>query len=143
MIAETHQQEGMDEETFERHVEKIENFNFDRSTRIIKKRDKHKYWYAWKKVTKWLKHKRVSEQYLQETMGSYNVKRAVKKWRARTETTIAARGAYEKFHEKNNHNLKYAVWIRLLSKFQREKALVMKCHQLAKKFDNRGKLSAF
>ena len=65
MISETHQQEGMDEETFERHVEKIENFNFDRSTRIIKKRDKHKYWYAWKKVTKWLKHKRVSEQYLQ------------------------------------------------------------------------------
>ena len=64
MIGETHQQEGMDEETFERHVEKIENFNFDRSTKIIKKRDKHKYWYAWKKVTKWLKHKRVSEQYL-------------------------------------------------------------------------------
>ena len=35
MIEETQQQEGMDEETFERHVEKIENFNFDRSTRII------------------------------------------------------------------------------------------------------------
>ena len=37
MISETHQQEGMDEETFERHVEKIENFNFDRSTRKVQK----------------------------------------------------------------------------------------------------------
>ena len=96
----------MDEETFERHVEKIENFNFDRSTKIVKKREKHKYWYAWKRVIKWMKHKRVSTQYLAEQIGSYNVKRSLKKWRARTDTTIAARGAYEKFHLKNDHNLK-------------------------------------
>ena len=124
-------------------MKKIEKFNFDRSTRIVKKRDKHKYWYAWKHVTKWLKHKRVSAQYLQETMGSYNVKRAMKKWRQRTEVTLAARGAWEKFHHKNNIAIKKAVWIRLLNKYQREKHLVLKLHQIARKYDNKGLLSGF
>ena len=131
------------DENHVRHVKKIEKFNFDRSTRIVKKRDKHKYWYAWKRVAKWMKHKRVSTQYLQETMGSYNVKRSLKKWRQRTEVTLAARGAWEKFHYKNDLAIKRAVWIRLLNKFQREKALVMKCHTVSNKFDNRNLLSAF
>ena len=98
MIEETHQQEAQVDETHVRHVKKIEKFNFDRSSRIVKKKNQHKYWYAWKHVAKWMKHKRVSTQFLHEQMGSYNIKRSLKKWRQRTEVTLAARGAWEKFH---------------------------------------------
>lgn len=143
MIEMTHSQENHDEETHARHVKKIEKFNFDRSTRIVKKRDKHKYWYAWKHVAKWMKHKRIATKNLQDTMGAYAIKRSIKKWRARTEFTIKCRGMYEKFHGKNDHAIKRDVFYALLSKYQREKALVMKLHTIAAKYDNKNALSAF
>lgn len=107
------------------------------------KKEKHKYWYAWKHVTKWLKHKRMSTAKLNEAMGSYGAKRCIKKWRARTEVTIKARAAYEKFHLKNDRTLMRNVFYQLMSKYQREKALVVKLHTVARKYDNKNLLSAF
>lgn len=60
MIEMTHQQENGDDEAHRRQVKKIEKYNFDRSSRLVKKRQEHKYWYAWKRVVKWMKHRRVS-----------------------------------------------------------------------------------
>ena len=75
----------------------IQKQNITRSARIVSKSAKHKYYMAWKNVTRWLKHKRVATANLLEAQSSYAVKRLVKRWRARTEVTVAARAAYEKF----------------------------------------------
>ena len=76
-------------------------------------------------------------------MGAYAVKRSIKKWRGRTEATIRARGAYEKFHYWNDIRIKRNCFIQLMSKFQREKALCMKMHTVSRKYDNKNLLSAF
>ena len=76
-------------------------------------------------------------------MGAYAAKRALKKWRARAEFTVKCRGMYYKFHGKNDHAIKRDVFYALLSKFKREKLLVMKLHTMTAKYNNKGKLSAF
>jgi hypothetical protein len=38
----------------------IQKQNITRSSKIIGKEQKHKYYMAWKNVVRWLKHKRVS-----------------------------------------------------------------------------------
>ena len=75
----------------------IQKQNITRSSKIVGKYQKQKFLKAWKAVTRWLKHKRVSTKDLLEAQSSYAVMRLVKKWRARTEMTISCRGAYAKF----------------------------------------------
>lgn len=63
--------------------------------------------------------------------------RLIKRWRARKDTTIAARGAFIKFHEKRELLYKRAVFRELMLKHQRDKALVLRLSNAAKKFDNK------
>lgn len=69
--------------------------------------------------------------------------RLIKKWRARTEMTIACRGAYQKFQEKRNLLYTKAVFRELMCKHHRDKALVVKLSNTAAKFDNKQLISAF
>ena len=87
-------------------------------------------------MTRWLKHKRIASADLLEKKSSYACMRLLKRWRARKDTTIAARGAFIKFHEKRDLMYTKAVFYALKLKYQREKALVLKLANLAKKFDN-------
>ena len=76
-------------------------------------------------------------------MSSYAVKRSIKKWRARAETTIAARAAYEKFQQKRDLIYKRGAFRELMLKHHRDKALVVRLSNSARKFDNRMLQSAF
>ena len=42
----------------------IQKQNITRSSKIVGKSQKHKFYMAWKNVTRWLKHKRVSTEEL-------------------------------------------------------------------------------
>ena len=88
-------------------------------------------------MTRWLKHKRVSTANLLEAQSSYAAKRLIKKWRVRTETTLACRGAYNKFQEKRNLLYTKAVFRELMCKHHRDKALAIKLSNTAAKFDNK------
>ena len=94
-------------------------------------------------MTRWLKHKRVSTANLLEAQSSYAAKRLIKKWRVRTETTLACRGAYNKFQEKRNLLYTKAVFRELMCKHHRDKALAIKLSNTAAKFDNKQIQSAF
>ena len=76
-------------------------------------------------------------------MSSYAVKRSIKKWRARAETTIAARAAFEKFQQKRDLIYKRGAFRELMLKHHRDKALVLRLSNTAGKFDNRMLQSAF
>ena len=76
-------------------------------------------------------------------MNSYAVKRMIIRWKARSETTRKARQAYDKFTLKRNLIYKRAVFNSLLCKYSNEKALIVKCGNIATHFDNRMKLAAF
>ena len=69
--------------------------------------------------------------------------RAVKKWRGRAESTKFARGCYQRFMSIKAKIYKRACFRHLMLKYQREKALVLRLSNVAKKFDNRGIMSAF
>ena len=130
----------------EQHMSKkkvIQKQNITRSARIVGKSQKHKYYMAWKNVTRWLKHKRVATATLLEAQSSYAVKRLIKRWRARTETTVAARGAYIKFQQKRDLLYKRACYRELMLKHHRDKALVLRLSNAARKYDNRNLQSAF
>lgn len=71
------------------------------------------------------------------------MKRLIKKWRARKDTTIAARAAYAKFQLKRELLYKRAVYRELMLKHHRDKALVLKLSNSANKFDNKNLQSAF
>ena len=107
------------------------------------KLQKQKFWKAWINVTRWLKHKRVSAAELLEAKYSYAAKRLIKKWRYRTETTIEARGAYNKFQYKRDLLYKKACFRELMSKTQRDKAFCAKLSNTAAKYDNKNLQSAF
>ena len=61
------------------------------------KHKKLKCYSQWKRVAKWLKSKRLAAEFLFESQMGYAVKRSMKRWRARTEATQAARAAFAKF----------------------------------------------
>lgn len=66
MIAMTGDSTG---QLIEEHLDRkrvIQEQNMVRSTKIITKEQRHKYFMAWKNVTRWLKHKRVSTSTLLE-----------------------------------------------------------------------------
>jgi len=130
-------------EDFARKKVQIRDQNITRSAKIIDKQQKHKYLHAWKNVTRWLKHKRVSTVNLLEAQSSYAVKRLIKKWRARTDMTIAARGAYSKFQEKRDLIYKRAIYNHFKLKHDRDKTLVLKLSNMAQSYDNKGLQSAF
>lgn len=88
-------------------------------------------------MTRLLKHKRVSTGNLLEAMGSYAIKRSIKKWRARADCTKAARAAFEKFQQKRDLIYTRGVFRELMLKHHRDKALVLRLSNTARKFDNR------
>lgn len=88
-------------------------------------------------MTRWLKHKRTSTSDLLQAQSSYAVKRCIKKWRARAAVTIAARAAYDKFQMKRDLMYKRSVFRELMLKHHRDKALVLRLSNAAKKFDSR------
>ena len=90
-----------------------------------------------------MKHKRVSEQALQEAMDSYAAKRLVMKWRSRTQATIKARGAIDKFLYRKELLYKRAIYRAFMLKHHREKALILRLSNMAAKFDNRMKEAGF
>ena len=104
---------------------------------------KHKYYMAWRNVARWLKHKRVSTQHLLEAQGAYAIKRQIKKWRARTEATVAARAAFEKMQQRRALIYKRAIYNTLMLKHHREKQLTLRLSNMARKFDNKNLESAF
>ena len=122
---------------------RIQRQNTTRAEKICLKSQKWKVYQAWKKVTRWLKHKRVSTENLLQGQSSYACMRAVKKWRGRAESTKFARGCYERFLAIKAKIYKRACFRHLMLKYQREKALVLHLSNVAKKFDNRGLMSAF
>ena len=69
--------------------------------------------------------------------------RLIKKWRARKDATIAARGAYEKFQQKRDLIYKRGVYRELMLKHHRDKALILRLSNAARKYDNRNLQSAF
>ena len=107
------------------------------------KNKKARWFQAWKKVAKWMKHKRVSEQALQEAMDSYAAKRLIMKWRSRTEATIKARGVIEKYEYRKQLIYKKAIYQAFMLKHHREKALILSLSNMAFKFDNRMKEAGF
>lgn len=60
------------------------------------------------------------------------------KWRSRTEATIKARGALAKFEFKKELIYKRAIYREFMLKHHREKALILRLSNVARKFDNRG-----
>ena len=76
-------------------------------------------------------------------MRSYAAKRLIMKWRSRTDATIKARGAINKFEEKRQLIYKRAVYREFMLKHHREKALVLRLSNTAAKFDNRMKEAGF
>ena len=67
----------------------------------------------------------------------------MKKWRARAETTIHARGAYNNFRAKQAYIYKNACFREMMLKHHRDKALITKLSNTAAKFDNRNTMAAF
>ena len=141
---------SMTEETCQQltedHLDKkrvIQKQNITRSAKIVGKSQKHKFYQAWKNVTRWLKHKRVATANLLEAQSSYAVKRLIKKWRARKDTTVAARAAYTKFQIKRDLLYTRAVFRELMLKHHRDKALAVRLSNTAGKFDSRMLESAF
>ena len=121
----------------------IQKQNMVRSSKIVGKSQKHKFYTAWKNVTRWLKHKRVSTEELMQSKDSYSVKRLIKKWRMRTDTTKHARGAFETFRQKKAYIYSNACFREMMLKHHRDKALVCKLSNTAFKFDNRNLIAAF
>ena len=121
----------------------IQKQNITRSARIVAKSQKWKVYHAWKNIARWMKHKRVSTETLIQGQSSYACMRAVKKWRGRAESTKFARGCYTRFLALKAKIYKRACLRALMSKYQREKALVLRLSNVATKFNNRGLISAF
>lgn len=121
----------------------IQKQNITRSAKIVNKSQKHKYYHAWVNVTRWLKHKRVAKTNLLEAQSSYACKRFVKRWRARTELTIACRGAYAKFQLKRELLYKKACFRELMLKHHRDKALILKLSNTAGSYDAKQLQCAF
>jgi len=95
------------------HMERkrvIQKQNITRSAQIVGKLQKLKFLKAWKNVTRWLKHKRVSTVNLLEAQSSYAAKRLIKKWRVRAELTIMCRSAFAKMQAKRELIYKRAVY---------------------------------
>ena len=90
-----------------------------------------------------MKHKRVSNAALEEAMRSYAAKRMVKKWQLRTQITLKARAAVEKFHMRKELIYKRAVYREFMLKHHREKAIVLRLSNTAAKYDNRMKEAGF
>ena len=121
----------------------IQKQNITRSSKIVGKSQKHKFYQAWKNITRWLKHKRVATSNLLEAQSSYAAKRLIKKWRARTELTITCRGAYAKFQYKRELLYKRSCYREFMLKHHRDKALITKLSNTAGTFDAKQLQSAF
>jgi len=131
------------EEEHASKVRTIKKQNCDRSLRVTERSKKFRWFQAWKNVAKWLKHKRVSTQSLEDSMSSYAAKRLILRWKQRTEATIKARGAYEKFQLKRDLIYKRAVYRSFMTKYHREKALILRLSNMTGKFDSRMKETGF
>ena len=121
----------------------IQKQNITRSAKIVAKSQKWKVYQAWKNVVRWLKYRRVATKNLLEAQSSYACMRAVKKWRGRAESTKFARGCYIRFLALKAKIYKRACFRSLMNKYQRHKSLVLRLSNTAKKYDNRGLMSAF
>ena len=124
-------------------MREIKRRNCDRSLRITDKNKKARWFNAWKNVAKWLKHKRVSTTALDQSMSSYACKRMLMRWKQRTEATIKARSAREKFLLKRALIYKRAVFRSLMLKYQREKSFIVRLSNMSFKFDTRMKEAGF
>ena len=67
----------------------------------------------------------------------YAVKRSMKRWRARTEATQAARAAFVKFRLKQAIIYKRGVFRELAMKRHRDRTLLLHLSSIAAKFDNK------
>ena len=143
MIEITMEQTNAYQDEHNQVVRSIKKQNCDRSLKTTDKNKKAIWFQSWKKVAKWMKHKRVSEQALQEAMDSYAAKRLIMKWRSRTEATIKARGAMEKMEYRKQLIYKRAIYQAFMLKHHREKALILSLSNMAFKFDNRMKEAGF
>ena len=65
------------------------------------------------------------------------------KWKSRTEATIKARGAIDKFLYRKELMYKRAIYRAFMLKHHREKALILRLSNMAAKFDNRMKEAGF
>ena len=106
------------------------------------KHKKLKCYNQWKMVAKWLKSKRLAAENLFESQMGYAVKRSIKRWRARTEATQAARSAFAKFRLKKAMIYKRGVFRELAGKRQRDRTLLLTFSGIAAKFDNKHLQSA-
>lgn len=98
-------------------VTKIKDKNCDRSEKIVVKARLHNYYQGWKNVTKWLKHARTAKGNLGENFGAYLIRRSLKRWRARKNTTHIARDRYNKMRQFQRDLMKKAVFNALKTKY--------------------------
>ena len=90
-----------------------------------------------------LKHRRVANKNLIEGLSSYACMRAVKKWRARAESTKFVRGCYVRFLARKAKIYKRACFRSLMNKYMKSKSIVLHLSNVARKYDNKGLQSAF
>lgn len=130
-------------DTYEKKIDQVKKHNGDKYERHKGVVAKHKVWQQWKGVTKMLKAHRNAKKSTLESFGGYLQVRALRKWIERVRTTQFCRDRIAKYQMIRSNVYKRAVFNAFKGKYTREKALVLKLANMAKKFDNAGKQSAF
>ena len=82
------------------HVQKIKDWNCDKSDKQITKKKLRDLWMAWRRVTLWQKTARKATQTNDQQMHSFYAKRALYKWSTRTALTTNCRDRVVKLRER-------------------------------------------
>lgn len=134
-------QKGVD--TYDKQLDTIKDHNGDKYERHLGNVTKHKVMQQWKAITKMLKAHRNAKKSTLESFSGYQQVRAIRKWIERVRATKFARDRIAKYNEIRSRLYKQAVFGALQSKYQRAKALCLRLANMAEKFDNLSKQSAF
>lgn len=117
-------------------VRKIRDWNCDRSSKAITRRNLHNLWQAWRNVTKWQKAARCARESHVEHQDHYLQIRAVRKWHERAEHTRKCRDRTDKFNAFKRKLILSAVYGALKDRFTIEKNFSWRLKELAHKFDH-------